>query len=178
MVDCYVGEIRIWAGIRCPYQWHFCDGSLLKISEYQALFALIGTTYGGDGATTFKLPDLRGRLPISAGQRTGGVANYVAGQSGGVNTTTLTAAQMPGHSHALIASTGAATAIGPGGNVFADPGNDYNMYVPYGDTTPMQTLASGSISNSGGGQGHENRMPTKAVNFIISLFGLYPTNNN
>lgn len=178
MVDSFVGEIRIWAGVRCPQGWHFCDGSTLGVNQYPALFSLIGTVYGGDGVNSFAVPDLRGRLPISAGQRPGGVANNVVGQKGGANTVSLTAAQLPGHTHALIAATVAATAVGPGNNVFADTGDDYNMYVPYNATSPMQTLAEGSIGISGGGQSHENRMPTMCLNFIISLFGIYPISNN
>ena len=170
----YVGEIRMFAGNFNPAGWMFCAGHLLPISEYETLFNLIGTTYGGDGQSTFALPDLRSRVPIHMG--TGGGANYVLAQAGGVETVTLTVAQIPAHGHVVYAATSGATES-PSLNTFpanSAPANR-NVYGPY-DGAPA-TLNSGTIGSAGGNQPHDNTQPYLAINFIISLFGVYPTQN-
>ncbi|QNA83314.1 phage tail protein [Sphingomonas sp. So64.6b] len=176
----YVGEIRMFGGNFAPAGWAFCDGRLLPISENDVLFVLIGTTYGGDGQETFALPDLRGRLPIHAG--TGpGLSAYAQGQAAGTESVTLTLNQMPQHSHTLMASTTPATLPSPANAV---PGtvnptaSSYSMYVVPGTSTMVPApMAATSISPQGGSQPHENRMPALAVSFIISLFGIFPSQN-
>ncbi|MFM2042074.1 MAG: hypothetical protein RLY86_650 [Pseudomonadota bacterium] len=176
MTDYYIGEIRLWPISRIPVDFHACDGSLLPINEYQPLYALIGTTYGGDGHSTFALPDLRGRLPVGTGQRPNNQA-YVLGQVGGVNAVTLTAGQLPTHTHSLQASKNAATSLQPGGNMLADPSDDFNLYVPFGATQPTLAMSTNVLDPAGGGQAHENRMPSFALNYIIALNGLFPSRN-
>ncbi len=178
MVDCYIGEIRPFAGQKAPEDWALCDGKVLNISDNPALFALLGTRFGGDGAKTFALPDLRGRLPIGAGQGAGLKNNYAFAQKGGNESVALTDVNMPTHQHAFNVTTAAANSNSPVGNVYANT----VLHVFYA-TTPQsgsvtQTLKADTISNSGGsGVAHENRMPALAINFIIALNGIYPTPN-
>jgi microcystin-dependent protein len=155
----------MFAGSFAPAGWAFCDGQLLPISENETLFALIGTTYGGDGQETFALPDLRGRIPIHQGG-----AGHVIGESAGTETVTLTAQQIPVHVHPL-GSTTAAFLGDPGGNL---PGAvpSQAIYREGGVAVPMAAAASGPV---GGGQPHENLMPYLCVSFIISLFGIFPS---
>jgi microcystin-dependent protein len=159
MADPYIGEIRMFAGTFAPAGWAFCDGSLLPISEYDALFNLLGTTYGGDGQQTFALPDLRGRAMVGTG--TGpGLSSYVLGQQGGVEQVTLTVAQLP--SHGLPVTTESRTRTHPqAGSALATGG----AYAASPDTT---------MAPVGGGQPHENMPPFLAVGFIIALFGIFP----
>jgi microcystin-dependent protein len=164
MAQPYVGEIRIFAGNFAPAGWAFCDGAVLPISEYETLFNLIGTTYGGDGQTTFALPDLRGRFAVAAGNGPG-LSPVVLAETGGVNTVTLTAAQLPAHTHPIGASTGPQTSNRPTG-AYQGTGNSYR-------TTPDTTAAG--TDTAGGGAAHENRPPFLAINYIISLFGVYPS---
>ncbi len=176
----YVGEIRMFGGNFAPVGWAFCSGQILPISENDTLFQLIGTTYGGDGEETFGLPDLRGRVPIHQG--TGpGLSNYVVGQAAGTESVTLTINQMPTHSHPLMVSTTPATLPSPANAV---PGtvnptaSSYSMYVVPGTSTMVQApMAGGSIVPQGGSQPHENLMPALAVSFIISLYGVFPSQN-
>ena len=165
MSEPYIGEIRMFAGNFAPAGWAFCDGSLQAISENEALFALIGTTYGGDGQTTFALPDLRGRLPVHQG------GGFTLAQAGGVETVTLTSAQVPAHSHPFLASTDPGAQRDPTGNVLATIVGG-SAYVQMAPTTP---LAPQSISSTGGSQPHENMQPYLCVSFIISLFGVFPS---
>lgn len=170
MSNPYVGEIRLFGGNFAPAGWAFCDGSLLSIAENDVLFALIGTTYGGDGQTTFALPDLRGRVPVHQGQGPG-LQNYVVGQSYGVETVTLTEAQMPSHTHQMQASTHVASASkGPTDVLGASPDT-----MIYGSTPGGGALAKNTIGTQRGGQPHDNMGPGLAINFIISLFGIFPT---
>ncbi|MGY4396801.1 microcystin-dependent protein [Sphingomonas sp. UYAg733] len=176
----FVGEIRMFGGNFAPAGWAHCDGSLQPISENETLFQLIGTTYGGDGQETFALPDLRGRLPIHQGAGSG-LSNYVIGESAGTESVTLTLNQIPAHSHTLAASTTPATLPSPTNAV---PGtvnptaSSYSMYVVPGTSTLVQApMAATSISPQGGSQPHENRMPALAVTYIISLFGVFPSQN-
>jgi microcystin-dependent protein len=174
----YVGEVRMFGGNFPPNGWRFCDGDLLAISEYDVLFNLIGTTYGGDGQSTFALPDLRGRAPVHQG--TLGGVTYIIGEKAGVETVTLTPAQMPQHTHALVSTATPASSDKPSGqSIFADQGPagvNLNAFAPY-DGTNQVTLAAGSVSPVGGNQPHDNMQPYLAINFIISLYGIYPSQN-
>lgn len=168
MAQPYVGEIRMFGGNFAPNGWMFCDGQLLSISENDVLFELIGTTYGGDGVSTFALPDLRGRVPQHFG------AGFVQGETGGAETVTLAAGQNPTHTHALVASSSAATAAGPAQRVLAQT----PAYTPYvNDVTPTTSMAPGSITFHGGVVPHDNLQPYLCLSFIISLFGIFPSPN-
>lgn len=175
MAQPYVGEIRLFAGNFAPAGWMICSGALLPISEYETLFQLIGTTYGGDGQNTFALPDLRGRVPIHQG--TGGGITYQVGEPGGVETVMLTAQQYPAHSHALRASNAAASAAaGPTGVLAASTATMYGTVV-----APSVAMASDAITTTAGAgngfQPHENMSPFMTLNYIISLFGIFPSPN-
>jgi len=160
----YVGEIRIFAGNFAPLGWMFCDGQLLPISENETLFNLVGTTYGGDGQSTFALPDLRGRLPLHQG------TGFALAQAGGTETVTLTVQQIPGHNHGLAASTNNAGASSPSNNVVGQVG----AVQIYREVTPAVAMSPNAIGPAGGSQPHENRQPFLCLNFIISLFGVFP----
>lgn len=165
MAQPYVGEIRMFAGNFAPAGWMFCEGQLLPISENETLFQLIGTTYGGDGESTFALPDLRGRIPIHQGN------GLILAETGGAEEITLTVSQIPAHSHPLLASSGVSTLTDPGGNVSGQTGT-FDGYQTTAGATPM---AAQSISSVGGSQPHTNFQPYLCVNFIISLFGIFPS---
>jgi microcystin-dependent protein len=165
----YVGEIRLFAGSFAPAGWMTCDGQLLPISEYDTLFNLIGTTYGGDGQSTFALPDLTARVPIHAG--TNGTSSYTLAENGGVTSVSLSSQQIPAHSHALIASTGAGTTDSPSGALLGTS----SSVALYNPSTPNQSLAAGALPVQGGSQPHDNLQPFLALTFIISLFGIYPS---
>lgn len=169
MAQPYVGEIRIFAGNFAPAGWMFCEGQLLPISEFETLFNLIGTTYGGDGQSTFALPDLRGRLPLHQGN------GLTLAETGGVEEVTLTANQTPVHTHALLSSTAIAQRTSPGGSVLSQPTGPaiYREDVPTGSAF----LASQTVGPTGGSQAHTNFMPYLCLDFIISLFGIYPSQN-
>lgn len=165
MAQPYVGEVRIFAGNFAPNGWLFCEGQLLPISENEVLFQLIGTTYGGDGESTFALPDLRGRLPLHQG------AGFVLAETGGAEEITLTTNQIPSHSHALLAVNGQpGTQISPTGNL---PAMSFNVQ-PYVHDAPTTALHPAAITPTGGSQPHTNFQPYLCVNFIISLFGIFP----
>lgn len=171
MAQPYVGEIRMFGGNFAPAGWQFCDGQLLPISENETLFNLIGTTYGGDGQSTFGLPDLRGRLPIHFGNTTGGPV-YILAETGGVEEVTLTTTQIPSHTHTVLGSTGIASNPTPTGLTFATAsgGDVYNTI----SGTP-QALSANTVSAIGGSQPHTNFQPYLCVSFIISLFGIFPS---
>lgn len=166
----YVGEIRLFAGNFAPAGWALCQGQMLSIADHDVLFTLIGTIYGGDGQQTFALPDLRGRLPVHQGQGPG-LSNRVIGEQGGTETVTLTVAQIPAHGHGLVGSSAAANLGSPAGALLA--ATSVNSYDSTG--SPASTLASAAIGNAGGNQPHENMGPTLTLNYIISLFGIYPS---
>lgn len=167
MSNPYVGEIRMFGGNFAPLGWMFCDGQLVAISENPTLFNLIGTTYGGDGVNTFALPDLRGRLPVHPGP------GIVQGQRAGVETVNLAANQIPAHSHAFGASTNPGTSVTPAGNVpAASP-----SLTAYRQASPTVPLSTSSIAGDGGGLSHSNLQPFLCVDFIISLFGIFPSQN-
>ena len=165
MAESYIGEIRMFGGNFAPAGWMFCEGQLLPISENDALFALIGNTYGGDGQTTFALPDLRGRIPIHQGN------SFVPGQSGGAETVTLTSTQIPSHSHPLLASGSVANEPNPAGNVLGES----SAVSHYHPANPVAAMAPAAITQVGGGQPHDNVQPFLCVNFIISMFGIFPS---
>jgi microcystin-dependent protein len=163
----YVGDIRMFAGNFAPQGWALCDGSLLSIAQYEVLFVLIGTTYGGDGQNTFALPDLRGRVPVHRS------SNVPIGSSFGVETVSLTAAQTPTHNHTFLASGNAANAAyGPNGGAIAATTTSI-----YGGVITTRTLAATALASSGSSQAHNNMAPYQCVNFIISLFGIFPSQN-
>ncbi|HUN43178.1 MAG TPA: tail fiber protein [Acetobacteraceae bacterium] len=166
----FIGQIVAVGFNFAPVDWHFCDGSLLAISQYSALYNLIGTTYGGDGVSTFALPDLRGRFAIHQGQGNG-LSNYVLGQRAGEEQHTLTGQEMGPHNHVLMAGTSVAAAIPANGSALGTPATE-QIYLTSGTTT---TLASRQIGLTGSSQAHENRQPYLAINYIIALFGIYPT---
>lgn len=166
MAQPYVGEIRMFAGNFQPAGWMFCDGRLLPISEYETLFQLIGTTYGGDGQSTFALPDLSGRLPIHQGN------GFILAETGGAEEITLTSNQVPNHPHPMQASTNNAATANAQGNVLAVTPS----YTPYVSGVPLNApLNPNSVSFVGGNQPHTNYQPYLCVNFIISLFGIFPS---
>lgn len=169
MVEPFVGEIRMFAGNFAPRSWAFCDGQLLAISQNQALFSLLGTIYGGDGRTTFGLPDLRGRIPVHAGSGPG-LSPRRLGARAGQERVTLTVGQLPNHSHAPRGTTAVASSASPGNLIPADAA----INVHSADA-PDANLASQAIASLGGSQGHANLMPFVAINFIIALFGIYPS---
>ncbi len=165
MAQPYVGEIRMFAGNFAPAGWMFCEGQLLPISQYETLFNLIGTTYGGDGQSTFALPDLRGRIPLHFGN------GFTLAESGGVESVTLTVSQIPAHTHAFLGTTSFGTQASPQSNVMAQT-QAIKIYDATAPTTPM---APGTTSNTGGSQPHNNFQPYLCVDFIISLFGIFPS---
>jgi len=165
MAQPYVGEIRMFAGNFAPAGWMFCEGQLLPISENETLFQLIGTTYGGDGQSTFALPDLRGRLPVHQGN------GFILAETGGAEQVTLTAQQTPVHSHPLTASTGPGNLNSPAGNV---PGESAAVKI-YVAEQPTADLSPAALAAAGGSQPHNNFQPYLCVNFIISLFGIFPS---
>ncbi|MBT2747288.1 MULTISPECIES: tail fiber protein [unclassified Lysobacter] len=170
----FVGEIRLFAFGRTPTGWFACNGAAVSIAEQEVLFTLIGTTYGGDGQTTFNLPDLRGRVPIHQG--TGpGLSNYVIGQRSGSESVTLIGNQMPSHTHTLLATTSAATANAPAPNLQLGALSGDTMYVT--DITGLDPIpmAANCISSAGNNQPHGNTMPTLTVQYCIAWAGIFPS---
>jgi microcystin-dependent protein len=172
MAQPYVGEIRIFAGNFAPAGWHFCDGALMPISENETLFTVIGTTYGGDGESTFALPDLQSRIPIHMGTGPDGTS-YVIGENGGVEQVTLTGQQTPVHNHAYLASTAFGSIRNPSGAVAAQS----STIIAYIQESPDSTVqfSPQAVGPAGGSQPHTNLQPLLVLNFIISLFGLFPS---
>lgn len=165
MAQPYVGEIRLFAGNFAPAGWMFCSGQTLPISENEVLFQLIGTTYGGDGEETFALPDLQSRVPIHMGN------GYTIGQTVGQESVTLTQNQIPSHNHQIVATTALGSETSPAGNVLAQLGSGYL----YSASAVGGSLAPQSVASDGGSQPHENCQPFVCVNYIISLFGIFPS---
>ncbi|WP_409333236.1 phage tail protein [Trujillonella humicola] len=166
----YVGEIRIFAGNFAPAGWLFCDGQQLPISENDVLFQLIGTTYGGDGQETFALPDLRGRVPVHMGTGTDGISHQLA-ETAGTEHVTLTVQQIPTHRHVPVAGGSSGVRATPAGGVWAAS----PTARPYTDAAPQVPLHPAALAPTGGSQPHDNMQPYLAVNFIISLFGVFPS---
>jgi microcystin-dependent protein len=167
MAQPYIGEIRMFAGNFAPAGWMFCEGQLLPISENETLFQLIGTTYGGDGQNTFQLPDLRGRIPIHQGN------GFTLAETGGMEEITLTVSQIPAHTHALLAAATNGDQTSPQGNVLA---NSFNI-APYINDVTNGNMNAAATTSTGGSQPHNNFQPYLCVDFIISLFGIFPTPN-
>ena len=167
MAQPYVGEIRMFGGNFAPAGWMFCEGQLLPISENETLFNLIGTTYGGDGQSTFALPDLRGRIPLHFGN------GFILAETGGAEQITLTVNQIPAHSHPLLASGSLASSNTPVNTVPAL--TQAATITPYGTDNPQTQLSPSSVGSVGGSQPHTNFQPYLCISFIISLFGIFPT---
>ena len=161
----FIGEIRMFAGNFAPVGWAFCNGAIIPIDQNDALFNLIGTTYGGDGQTTFALPNLQSRVPIHVGP------GFALGQSGGTETVTLTTQQIPAHSHVPQADSAVAGLASPESNVWAAN----NTLTPYSNAVPDQTMDPNACGSSGGSQPHDNMIPFLVINFILSLFGTFPS---
>ena len=172
MSNPYIGEIRMFGGNFAPSGWAFCAGQLMPIAENDALFTLIGTTYGGDGEQTFGIPDLQSRVPIHMGQGPGISQNYQIGATGGVETVTLTVQQIPIHTHPLLASKTVATQETPPGNLTGQ--GEIPLYV---DESPFFPMNPAAISPVGGSQPHDNIQPYLSFCYIISLFGVFPQQN-
>ena len=168
----YVGEIRLFAGNFAPVNWAFCQGQTLAISENETLFQLIGTTYGGDGQNTFNLPNLASRVPIHMGTSPNSGTIYSIGETGGVESVTLNVQQIPSHTHLLTGSTNNGTAVNPGNAVLA---GSTSSVQPYLEDSVTDAMASGTIGPAGGSQPHDNLQPYLCINFIISLFGVFPS---
>ena len=172
MATPFLGEIKMFGGNFAPLGFAFCNGQLMSIAQDTALFALLGTTYGGDGQTTFGLPDLRGRAPVHMGQGPG-LPNRTLGEVYGSEAVTLTAAQMPLHSHAQAASTNAATAAaGPSGAPATSATTAF-----YGSGAPDVNMAAAAVGAAGGGQAHDNMAPYTVLNYIIAVEGIFPSRN-
>jgi microcystin-dependent protein len=167
MAQPYIGEIRMFGGNFAPAGWMFCEGQLLPISENETLFVLLGTAYGGDGESTFALPDLRGRVPIHQGN------GFILAERAGVEEVTLTVQQIPAHSHPMLATTQ--------GGTTGDPSNNLTAQSPvialYRGQPPNTPLAPQAVGPVGGSQPHTNFQPYLCVSFIISLFGIFPPPN-
>jgi microcystin-dependent protein len=164
----FIAEVKLISWNFAPTGWAFCNGQLLQINQNQALFSILGTNYGGNGQTTFALPDLRGRVPV----HTGGPIGAIVGGVGGEESHTLIQSEMPAHIHQLSAVSGAGTVILPGGNFLAK--SDTQIYQSPNNLVPM---VDSSIGNAGGSQPHENRSPFLVLNFIIALNGIFPSRN-
>jgi microcystin-dependent protein len=165
MAQPYVGEIRIFAGNFAPAGWMFCEGQLLPISEYETLFTLIGTTFGGDGQETFALPDLRSRIPIHQGN------GYVLGETAGVEQVTLTVSQIPSHNHFAVASSDSGNSSSTG--TYFAAGQEKLVFSS--ETANPVAAAPQTVATTGGSQPHNNFMPYLCVDYIISLFGIFPS---
>ncbi len=180
-MDEYIGMIKLFAGNFAPQDWAYCNGQLMSIQQYTPLYALLGTTYGGDGTTTFALPDLRGRTPVCFGQAPG-MSYYAPAARGGVETVTLTQLQLPTHSHALNAATANGNAALPNTGLLAtstgeSSGGDTftgNLYQTQTGTPTLTGTNPNNIGFAGNNQPHDNRPPFMALNYIICLSGLYP----
>lgn len=166
----FIGEIRMFAGNFAPVGWSFCNGAIIPIDQNDALFNLIGTTYGGDGQTTFALPNLQSRVPIHVGP------GFALGQSGGTESVTLTVSQIPAHSHVPTCNASQGTSAtpdfsaNPPGGIWAFAANN-----PYTDGAPASNMDPAAIGSSGGSQPHDNMIPFLVINFILSLFGVFPS---
>ncbi len=169
MSNPFIGEIRMFGGSFAPAGWAFCGGQLMPISQNDALFTLIGTTFGGDGQETFALPDLQGRLPMHSGTNAG--QTFSLGEKAGTEEVTLTTQQIPIHTHAMIASTNTGTQGNPGNNVLAGSGSSLQMFI---EDAPNVNMFAQAVSPIGGSQPHTNIQPYLCISFILSLFGIFP----
>ena len=175
MSEPFVGEIRMFAGNFAPRSWAFCDGQLLAVSQNDALFSLLGTIYGGDGRTTFGLPDLRGRVPVHQGQGPG-LSDRRLGLKSGAEKASVNANQLPAHAHAMQGSTDFGADTNPTDNVLGTASGS-NFYTTDSNSLVTMNAESSLATGNGSGQTHENLMPFLCLNFIIALFGIYPSRN-
>jgi len=170
MSEPFLAELRMVGFNFAPRGWAFCDGQILPINQNQSLYSLLGTTYGGDGRTSFALPDLRSRVAVHTGDSSAG-SDYTLGQKTGEETHTLSASEMPQHTHSAVAVSDAANTTAPTGNMFASSSGLYHA------PESLVTMAPSNIANVGGGQAHENMQPFTVVNYCIALQGLFPSRN-
>lgn len=170
----FIGQVLVFGGNFPPRGWMSCNGQLLPISQYDTLFALIGTTYGGDGQTTFGLPNLQSRFPVSQGMLAGG-GTYTMGQQGGAESVTVLQAQMPAHTHPVACNSAAGTSADPTGNIFALAPN----LDPYSGTPTGAAMKSNAVgmSPASGGQPHDNMIPYQTLNYVIAVEGIFPSRN-
>ncbi|MCI1186952.1 tail fiber protein [Hymenobacter sp. DH14] len=174
----FLGEIRLMSFNFPPKGWLLCQGQTLPVNQNQALFSLLGTTYGGDGVTTFRLPDLRGRVILGQGQSTASGANYAMGQVAGTESVALNANQIPAHQHAFsgtVKTADSADSKSPSNTYPAPPANQGNQYANGSANTTLGGQFTGNTDNSGGSQPHENRQPLMAMNYAIAITGIYPS---
>jgi microcystin-dependent protein len=176
MSEPFLAEVRIFGFNFAPRGWAFCNGQILPINQNQSLYSLLGTTYGGDGRTSFALPDLRGRTPIHVGASPGG-SNHTLGSKGGQENQALTVAELPTHTHGMIGTSATANAPGPGNNLLAQTSTGVAEIYSSGPSALNQQANSGAIGNQGGGQGHENMQPYITLTYCIALQGLFPSRN-
>jgi microcystin-dependent protein len=169
-----IGEIRMFGFPRTPDGWLACDGSLVSIAQYEILYTLLGTTFGGDGQSNFAVPDMRGRVPVHMGQGQG-LSPYSLGQTGGTETVTLTAAHLPVHNHLMAANTAAGTLNTPGPTAVMAGLDPSQMYQASAASEASLKLTATAVAPSGGGQPHNNIAPTQCVNFCIAYAGLFPS---
>jgi microcystin-dependent protein len=172
MSEPYIGEIRMFGGSFAPAGWAMCQGQLMAISQNDTLFTLLGTTYGGDGVSTFGIPDLQGRVPVHMGQGAG-LQNYVIGQKAGTESVTLTVQQIPIHNHNVITSTDIANSNSPNNAILAQS----TQILMYTQDSASRFMPATALSPVGGSQPHDNMMPFLVITFIISLFGIFPSQN-
>lgn len=175
-MDNFIGEIRLFAGNYAPVDWALCNGQMLSIANYNALFALFGTTWGGDGVNDFGVPDLRGRVPIHYGQGTG-LQNYPLATSTGQETVALTTSTLPSHTHAWQASAAQATALSPSNSVLATVASGQTLYELASTYSKPWAAPSDTVGTTGGNQAHANMMPFLVLNFIVALTGIFPSRN-
>jgi microcystin-dependent protein len=170
----FIGEIRLFAGNFAPYGWAFCNGAVMPISENDALFTLIGTTYGGDGQETFALPNLQSRVPIHMGTGTDGTT-YQIGEMAGTESETLGMQQIPNHTHQAVGTTNGGTLLSPQNGVPAPPASVQAGMLAYNPPPPGVSMVASEITPVGGSQPHGNMQPFLCINYIISLFGVFPS---
>lgn len=177
MSEAFIGEIRIFAGNYAPQNWAFCNGQTMNIPQNQALFSLLGTVYGGDGVSTFALPNLQGRLAVSQGAGPG-LSSYTLGQTAGTYAVTLSEAQIPAHNHNLQASSAPAATTSPANAYFATVPEPFDLYVT-NNAAGVQTRAMDGkmLQNAGMSQPHANTMPSIGVTYIVALLGMFPSFN-
>jgi microcystin-dependent protein len=174
MAEPFLGELRLFSFAFAPKYWALCNGQLLPINQNQALYSLLGNYYGGDGKTTYALPDLRGRTPIHRGGSSGANPGYVIGQAGGEQVHTVTGNEMPRHSHSVMVSLGGGDTANPSGKLLATTVENFPAYASASSANAIE-LNPKSVANAGGGQPHQNMQPFLTLSFCIALRGIYPT---
>jgi microcystin-dependent protein len=176
MSNPFLGEIRMFGGNFAPKGWAMCNGQILSIAQNTALFSLLGTTYGGNGVSTFALPDLRGRVPLHLGQGPG-LSNYTEGQQGGSENVTLLLAQMPAHNHTISGVNSGGNQAGPANGSFAVESTGTSLNYANSSAPPISPMNPAMLSQTGQSQPHNNQQPYLCINFIIALVGIFPSRN-